>query len=79
MSSSNHAPPGSRNPVEVEVIGVLRVQREWRTPRKQSLLNQHDEGLSELTETESACQGLQGSAPDRVLELKGEEDTCSHP
>lgn len=24
------------------------------------------------------AQGLQGSAPDRVLELKGERDTCPH-
>ena len=24
-------------------------------------------------------QGLNGSAPDRILELKGEVDTCLHP
>ncbi|CAO2581047.1 hypothetical protein LEMLEM_LOCUS1736, partial [Lemmus lemmus] len=32
-------------------------QRRWKTSRKQSPLNQHEQNIRELTETEAACTG----------------------
>lgn len=52
---------------------------ERRTPRDPGLVNQQERSTHELTETEAHAQGLRRSAPDGVLEQKGDADTWPHP
>lgn len=57
-----------RDPCKQRKQKEFKSQREWKTTRKQDLLNQYDEITYELTET-GATQGLHRSIPDMYISV----------